>query len=145
MPYWRLFYHIVWATEGRLALLTPQIEATLYPVLVSKSNAQGGRVYAVNGMPDHVHIVAAVPPALALADFVKKLKGSSSRIVRTEFQVEFAWQTGYGVFSVSERLLEQAVTYVQQQKEHHRNGTTISRLEYCAPEDEGPFEQETHR
>ncbi len=140
MPYWRLFYHIVWATENRLPLLTPQIEAVLYPVLVSKSNAQGGRVYAANGMSDHIHIVAAVPPSLALAEFVKNLKGSSSRIINTEFQVEFAWQTGYGVFSVSERLLEQAVSYVQRQKEHHQGGTAISRLEYCAAEDEGPFE-----
>ncbi len=89
-------------------------------------------------MPDHVHVVAAVPPAVTLPDFVKHLKGGSSRFAHLEFGSPFEWQAGYGIFSISERNLKVAIEYVQRQKAHHAAGTAIARLERTSENDEGP-------
>jgi putative transposase len=138
MPYWRLYYHIVWATEDRHPLIEPRIEQGLFRIIGSKCIDQGGKVYAINGMPDHVHVVTAAPPAMALSDYVKGLKGSSSRYVHTEYQMAFAWQVGYGIFSVSQKSLGDAIQYVRGQKEHHRSGNIIPGLERFTSEDDGP-------
>jgi len=139
MPYWRLFYHIVWTTKGRMPFLQPSIEQALYPVLIGKCNdLRACEALAINGMPDHVHMIASVPPAMSLASFVKHLKGTSSRFIRTSMDVRFEWQTGYSVFSISERNLKPAVLYVRNQKEHHAAGSLIPRLEYVTVDDQGP-------
>lgn len=138
MPYWRLYYHIVWGVKGRAPLILAEIEGAVYRFIGLKCNEQGGLAYAVNGMPDHVHVVAAVPPTIALAEFIKKLKGSSSRFVHTEYQMPFAWQDSYGAFTVSERNLPKVIDYVRHQKEHHHAGTLIPRLEQVTPENNGP-------
>jgi REP element-mobilizing transposase RayT len=138
MPYWRLYYHIVWATDERQPLIETWIEDGLFRIIGDKCKDQGGLVYAINGMPDHVHVIAAAPPAMALSDFVKGLKGSSSRFVHTEFRIPFAWQVGYGIFSVSQRNLGRAIRYVRGQKEHHRSGELIPALERFTSDDDGP-------
>lgn len=138
MPYWRLFYHVVWATRERASLITPKLEDSLYAFLTHKGEEKRAFLFAVNGMPDHVHVVAAVPPACALSEFIKHLKGASSHFIRGESGDYFAWQGGYGIFSISERNLPIAVRYVEQQKQHHREGTTIPRLERTTRRDEGP-------
>jgi putative transposase len=89
-------------------------------------------------MPDHVHVMAAAVPSLSPSVFVQRLKGSSSHFINEEFGIPFAWQEGYGIFSVGERGLDAAIHYVRGQKEHHAAGTTIERLERAAAEDVSP-------
>jgi putative transposase len=138
MPYWRLFYHLVWATKDRAPLLTPEVEALLFPIIIDKGERLRVYTFAVNGMPDHVHVVAAVPPGVSLADYVRQIKGASSHFMRVERGKQFAWQKGYGIFSVSERGLPEAIAYVKRQKERHQAGTTVARLEETAEGDCGP-------
>jgi putative transposase len=135
---WRLYYHIVWATKERLPLILPEMELFTFEQLKTKSDKLGGYAYAINGMPDHVHVVASVPPNISIAKYVGEMKGSSSRLISLEFNTSFEWQHGYGVFSVSKNNLDKAVEYVTTQKEHHRSGTTIWSLERVSDEDEGP-------
>lgn len=78
MPYWRLYYHLIWATKGREPMLQPHLDAQLYPYLAAKAAAAGAIVYAVNGWIDHVHMVLAIPPSIAVADIVQRVKGASS-------------------------------------------------------------------
>ena len=94
-------------------------------------------MFAINGMPDHVHAVTSIPPSISVANFVKHIKGASSYAICAEYDMPFAWRRGYGVFSVSERNLRRAIEYVERQKEHHNNGTIIAALERIAEEDEG--------
>jgi REP element-mobilizing transposase RayT len=129
MAYWRLLYHIVWGTKNGAPVITPEIEPALHGLLAHKGQEQKAIVYAVNGMNDHIHVVASIPPTILLPDFIKNLKGASSRFVHVEFQLPFEWQAGYGIFTISERNLKTAVLYVQNQKSHHLNGTTIGRYE----------------
>src|SRR5574341_2081240 len=84
VPYWRGWYHLVWAVKNREPLLTPEIERRIYGLLDHKCQENGGVLYAANGMPDHTHVIAAIPPSMAVSTFVKHLKGSSSRLIRTE-------------------------------------------------------------
>jgi len=114
------------------------MEGGLFRIIGAKCGGQGGQVYAINGMPDHIHVITAAPPSMALSDFVKGLKGSSSRYIHTEFRIPFAWQTGYGIFSISQNNLGHAIRYVRGQKEHHRSGNLIAALERCTSENDGP-------
>ena len=82
----------------------------------------------------------AIPPKHAIADVVKRLKGASSHDLNLGDQIEqFAWQRGYGILSLGERQLPDAVAYVQNQKAHHAQQATNAWLERCAELDEGPL------
>jgi putative transposase len=138
MAYWELFYHLVWTTHQRLPLLTPEIEPFVHRLLAVKCSELEGYAFAVNGMMDHVHVVAAIPPKASVASFVGALKGSSSRFVGLKYKVDFQWQSGYGAFSFSGKGLEAAVDYVRRQKEHHETGGLVTRLERVSDENAGP-------
>jgi len=131
MPYWRLFYHFTWSTKDRLLVIEPAWEADLHRVVTAKAQALGAIVYTVGGIEDHVHLVASVPPKLALSDFVGQLKGNSAHFVN-HIQIpsaSFAWQKGYGVVSFGEKHLEMVVQYVRLQREHHHANSVIPFLE----------------
>lgn len=138
MPYWRLYYHFVWATKERRPLITPEIEDQVYKVIAHKCSQLGGWAYAVNGMPDHIHVIAAVPPRMSPAEIARNLKGASGHFVQNEIDIPFRWQRGYGVFSLSQRGLDTAAAYVRNQKEHHRSGSLIKPLEITADVDNAP-------
>jgi putative transposase len=137
MTYWRLFYHVVWATHDREPLIHPGLSQDLWRVIVGKATEQGALVYAVGGIEDHVHVVASVPPRLALSDFVAQLKGNSSHFVNHVMPLEqpFAWRTEYGIVSFDGKQLDRVVTYISNQPQHHLNGTTIPIFENVAAED----------
>ena len=141
MPDWRLFYHLTWGTQDRTPLIEARFEASLHNVLAAKTRTLGAFVYAVGGTDDHVHLVAAIPPRLSVADCVGLLKGSSSHWVNhTQGPASrFAWQTEYGVVSFGGRQLDRVVRYVQNQRSHHQEGTALPFLErVAAAADEGP-------
>lgn len=140
MPYWRLFYHFVWGTAGREALIAPAFEQFLYKAIIAKASKLGGIVHAVGGTADHVHLVVSIPPRLAPARFIGEVKGNGSHFVNHVIRpgYQFAWQNDYGVISFSERQLRQIVQYVRNQPEHHARGTLSPLLEYTA-EPVAPF------
>jgi putative transposase len=141
MPFWRLYYHLIWPTKHREHLLSAAVEARLYPYLVSKAAENGLYVYAINGWYDHIHMVVAIPPKHAVADIVKRLKGASSHYLTVDVGIQgFAWQRGYGALSVGERQRPIAEAYVLNQKRHHAHQTTNGWLEQADELDEGPSE-----
>ena len=82
----------------------------------------GGLPVIVNGMPDHVHILCSLPKTSALSDFVRTIKAESSKWLKhvDNHYAKFAWQEGYGAFSVSPTLLKKTENYIMQQREHHK-------------------------
>ncbi|MCI0645200.1 MAG: IS200/IS605 family transposase [Chloroflexi bacterium] len=140
MPFWRTYYHLVWATKNREPLIQPAIERRLFSYLVNKANELEVRVYAINGWVDHVHLVVSIPPKHAVAYVVKRLKGASAFDLNQPGGLggEFQWQRGYGVLTLGERQRPQAEAYVRNQKEHHGRQTTNSWLERVDEFDEGP-------
>ena len=142
MSFWRLYYHLVWARRDREPLIQPETEERLYAYLVRKAAESGVYVYAVNGWYDHIHLLAAIPPRHAVADVVKRLKGSSSHFLNHEggLAYEFAWQRGYGVLTLGEGQRPKAEVYVRDQKAHHERQTANAWLERCSELDEGPVD-----
>jgi len=104
----------------------------LYGYLWGKAAAIECTPHAINGLNDHIHIVISIPPKIAVAKVVGRLKGASSHhITHTILNDEpFAWQSEYGVVTFSERHLPDIVAYVQNQKKHHAQGTLWKNLEY---------------
>ncbi len=130
MPYWQLFYHLVWSTKDREPLLTPDVELVVHGYLRSKAIGLGAALFALNGISDHVHMVAAIPPAIAVARFVGQVKGvSAARYNKGGFAKVVYWQEEYGAFSFDGKRLPNFVAYVERQKEHHARNEVIPALE----------------
>ena len=130
MTVWRTYYHLVWTTCDRLPLITPAVETELYDYLGGKSRSLSCPIHALGGVVDHIHLVVSIPPSLAISAYAKQMKGSSSRFMnQLSLEQQFAWQREYAVFSLGGKQLDQAVAYVQNQKEHHAQGTVIRILE----------------
>ena len=131
MPYWRLFYHAIWGTKNRLALIDSAWEADLHGYLWGKATALECTPHAINGMPDHIHVVISIPPKISIATTIGRLKGASSHRVNEAFvsHHSFAWQAEYGVLSCSEKSLSTIVDYVKNQKKHHAENTLDMAME----------------
>ena len=130
MPYWQLFYHLVWSTKHREPLITPDVESIIYELLRTKAIGLGATVFAINGMSDHTHVVAAIPPKIAVARFTGQIKGvTSTKFNKMGLPHKLYWQDEYGAFSFDAKRLPNYIAYVERQKEHHANNSTIPVLE----------------
>ena len=131
MPYWRLFYHIIWGTKNREPFIQVEFENSLHNIIAAKGTNLGAFIHAVGGTEDHIHLVASVPPRLALSDFIGQVKGNGSHFVNHELSqpYHFSWQAEYGVVSFGGRQLNMVAKYVKNQRLHHGEGTIIPFLE----------------
>jgi putative transposase len=121
--YWRCHYHLVWATKLREPIIREEHAAVLQRSFRATAHEHGAIIHAIGTMPDHVHVAVAIPPRIAVAFFMKELKGSSSHLLNRSVKQRpgdwFAWQAGYGVLTFGERSLEDVVAYVNSQPAHH--------------------------
>ncbi len=131
MTYWRLHYHLIWATFERQPSLTPEREKMFYGVLYKKGKELNFKIHPAGNTADHVHIVLSLPPTLSVADCIKHLKGASSFAINhmDGSDGQFKWQEGYGALTIGERSLPTIMAYAAQQKEHHQEKSEISTLE----------------
>jgi REP element-mobilizing transposase RayT len=113
---------MVFSTRRRLELISPEMEARLYPFIGGILRDLGCTLLAGNGMPDHVHLLARYPSNLAHSDMLRHVKSRSSKWVHETFPSlsGFAWQEGYGGFTVSRSATPAVEAYIARQKEHHR-------------------------
>jgi REP element-mobilizing transposase RayT len=123
----QIYLHFVWGTWNRLPLITHANEKQVYAAILEKSNKLGSIVIAIGGMPDHIHLFVRFPSTTSVADFIKKVKGSTSHLVSHQINSEefFKWQGAYAVFSVSEKDAPRIKSYIQHQKEHHENNQIV--------------------
>jgi REP element-mobilizing transposase RayT len=113
----RNLVHCVFSTKARADLISDPGRLRQY--LCGIARAKNVPVLALGGTTNHLHILLALPPSLPLAKVVQDLKGNSSKWLG-QISRGFAWQQGYGAFSVSESKREQVVAYIADQEEHHR-------------------------
>lgn len=137
MPYCQLFYHLVWSTKNREPRLTPAIEPVIYNLLRTKAIGLEGIVFAINGIIDHVHMVVAIPAKIAVATFVGQIKGvASAKFNQSQpSATPFYWQEEYGAFSFDGKRLPNVIAYVEHQKQHHAQNSTIPILERTTGEE----------
>lgn len=132
---WRLFYHLVWATRDREPLITPTLQPHLYRHLSQIAQKYEILVHAIGGIEDHVHLAASIPPSLAVATAVRRIKGTSSRAINEEFGGGFGWQNEYGVNSFGEQHLRVVVAYIENQRRRHARGRIWPEAELSTPSD----------
>ena len=131
MSFTRMRYHFVTATKAREPWLTERVRAFVEGVMNEKADEIGGEIMTAGGIEDHEHIIAAVKPSVAAADFISRLKSESSRRVHREFPSlgDFSWQQGYGGFTLWPGRMGKIIEYVENQESHHRRGSTWDVLE----------------
>ena len=117
-----LLFHIVYSTKYRRNQVRADIRDRLYGYIGGIIRDQKGIVIEIGGMPDHVHILAKLSPTLAISDVLRVTKTNSSKWVNDTLELKqpFAWQRGFGAFSVSTSNVEAIRSYIQNQKEHHK-------------------------
>jgi putative transposase len=120
--YLSLLVHFTWSTAGREPWLEPSMRSDLYSYIGGTMKHKSARLIAAGGMFDHVHLYASLPSTICIADFVNAVKSNSSRWIHESFAQlrHFAWQEGYGAFSVSKSEEGKIVRYISNQESHHR-------------------------
>lgn len=117
-----IILHIVFSTKERLPMIKPTTEEDLYGYISGICNNLKCPVIKINGVEDHIHILLHLARTMDTSTLISKIKSSSSRWIKsqgTDYHY-FAWQDGFGAFSVSRSNLDGAIRYVSAQKEHHK-------------------------
>jgi REP element-mobilizing transposase RayT len=117
----QLYIQIVFTVKGRENLIGNKWEDELHKYICGIVNGNKQKVYAINGMPDHIHILLSIKPDIALSDLMRDIKASSSKWINEKKLVvgKFQWQEGFGAFSYSQSQIDNVINYIKNQKEHH--------------------------
>ena len=119
--------HLIFSTKDRAPFFTPEILPELHSYLATIARHADGECYRVGGVADHVHLAVRLSRTQTIAELVSELKTSSTRWLKdkalTPAMAKFAWQRGYGAFSVGPQDLEKVTAYIDGQEEHHRKET----------------------
>jgi len=123
--YISLHYHIIFSTKNRAKLLSQEIEERVWAFIGGVARKHKMTALQVGGVEDHIHALVTAPATLSPSQMAQFLKGDSSTWIHKEFSAlrDFAWQDGYGGFTVSKSNLAEVVRYIQNQRKHHRKKT----------------------
>jgi REP element-mobilizing transposase RayT len=121
----QIYIQVVFATKGRESLIHSSWETELYKYTSGIIQNKGQKMLAINGMPDHIHILIGMKPSCCLSDLVREIKKSTNEFINEKkfLQFKFQWQEGYGAFSYSHSNLDNVIGYIMNQKEHHKKKT----------------------
>lgn len=115
--------HLVFSTKNREKRLCEEVQIKLWPYMAGIARNHGFGAIKIGGMDDHVHALIAMPATLPLAKAIQTLKACSSKWLNETAVQNFAWQEGYGAFSVSASQTEGVIRYIENQRKHHEKKT----------------------
>jgi putative transposase len=117
-----LLVHFIFSTKQRCALIKPEFEKNLHAYLGGIVRQIGGAALCINGTRDHVHLLVRIPANHSVSEIARLIKTNSSKWVHEGWPEHhvFAWQTGYGAFTVSESGMNAVQKYISNQQEHHK-------------------------
>jgi REP element-mobilizing transposase RayT len=123
--YSALHYHFVFSTKNREPWIRPDVEQRIWSYMGGIISSNKMHPIQIGGTDDHVHILLGAPPVFAPANIAQLVKGGSSHWMHEtiEHWREFAWQDGYGAFTVSKSIIPGVIEYIERQREHHRTQT----------------------
>ncbi|MEA5138199.1 IS200/IS605 family transposase [Arcicella rigui] len=118
----QIYIQIVFAVKNREALILPDWEDRLYEYITGIIQNKGQKLIAINGMPDHIHILIGMKPSCSISDLVREVKKSSNEFINENklSKHKFSWQEGYGAFSYSHSHIDNVYWYIHNQKAHHK-------------------------
>jgi len=116
-----IILHLVFSTKERKPMLQNEFRSQMHAYLAKVGRAFGSKVFKVGGVADHVHLAVTLSRTSSVADLVRELKTESSKWAKVQSgdHKDFAWQSGYGVFSVSRSKLPVLEAYILNQEKHH--------------------------
>ncbi len=127
--YTKLYYHIVFSTKNRQRFISPTIEEDLHKYISGILRNLGGASVEINGDEDHIHLLAILPPRIAVSDALRTIKANSSGWIHREKNLPvFGWQDGFAAFTVSKSQIEPVCQYIRDRKAHHAKGDFKSEL-----------------
>jgi len=118
----QIYIQFVFAVKHRESLIHSSWEEELYKYMSGIIRNKEQKLLAINGMPDHIHILIGMRPSCCLSDLVREIKKSSNEFINEKrfSKFKFQWQEGYGAFSYSHSALDNVIAYINNQKEHHK-------------------------
>ena len=118
----QLYVHSVFAVKGRENIINAKFKDELYKYICGIVNKNNQKVYSINGMPDHIHILLSIKPNCLLSDLMRDIKASSSKWINEKrfVQGKFQLQEGFGAFSVSQSQVDKVIAYIDNQETHHK-------------------------
>ena len=128
--YSRIWVHLIWTTKNRERILFRDRGKQLFDYLIGKGKDYGIAFEKLNIQPEHVHALIDLPTDRTVAKFMNIMKGGSSYwLNHNVFQSKFAWQRGYGAYSVSASQLDRVKHYIDNQAQHHKRQTFAEEYE----------------
>jgi REP element-mobilizing transposase RayT len=111
--------HCVFSTKNRRDLIAVDLQPRLWAFLGGIARKNGFKALMVGGTQNHVHVLLSMPATLPLAKAMQLIKGASSHWMNENRTKGFAWQEGYGAFTVGISQMDQTISYIRSQAEHH--------------------------
>jgi REP element-mobilizing transposase RayT len=123
--YAKLYYHIVFGTKDRVPQISDEMAPRLYEYFSGIFRNKACILAKAGGIADHVHLLAILSREVSLSEMMRDVKTNSSKWIHDTFPgaEQFAWQRGYGAFTVGYRESGRVEKYIERQKEHHRSKT----------------------
>lgn len=117
-----ILVHLIFSTKNRIPFIYPEIRPAFYDYMVGIAQTAQSKVHEIGGVEDHVHLLVTLPRTIALSTLVEEIKKGSSKWIKTQGEpyIGFAWQGGYGGFSIGQSAYDDLRKYIQNQPEHHK-------------------------
>lgn len=141
--YTQVHIQAVFAVQNRECIIDKAWKDELYKYITGIVQNNGHKMLAINGMPDHVHLLFGMRPNQSLSNLLQDIKGDSSRWIneRKFLKGKFSWQEGYGAFSYGRSQVSQVIHYIERQEEHHRKKTFIEEYKEFLSAFEVPYDE----
>ena len=125
--YTQIHIQAVFVIQNRDCIILKSWKDELYKYITGIIQNHNHKVLAINGMPDHVHVLIGMRPTQSLSELMQDIKGGSSNWINQKGFVKgkFSWQEGYGAFSYSKSHVDDVIEYINKQEKHHRKKTFI--------------------
>ncbi|MBK9794374.1 MAG: IS200/IS605 family transposase [Sphingobacteriales bacterium] len=123
--YTQIHIQFVFAVKFRDAVIHSSWKDELYRYMTGIVQNNKHKLIAINGMPDHIHILIGMRPTQSISDLMQDIKGSSSKWINQKgfIKVKFEWQEGYGAFSYGKSQVKDVIAYIENQEQHHSKKT----------------------
>jgi REP element-mobilizing transposase RayT len=125
--YRQIYYQVVFGTKYRKPTICRINDEELYKYIGAIIQNKNCKLYRINGIEDHIHILCDIHPSVRLADLVKDIKIASSLWMKAcgKFPLFEGWQEGYGAFTYSIRERDMIINYIKKQKSHHQQENSL--------------------
>ena len=123
--YTQIYIHIIFSVKGRQNLIQKNWRDELHKYICGIVNGKEGKVYAIGGIADHIHLLVSIKPNILISDLVRDIKANSSKWINEKRMVvgKFQWQEGFGAFSYSQSQIDAIIAYINNQEKHHERRT----------------------